>query len=336
MPARTASEPRGARLRNNGSVDVLLVVVGLVGLLLGGDLLVRGAVALATRLNVSPMVVGLTVVGFGTSAPELVTSVQGALAGSPGIAVGNVVGSNVANVLLIVGTVALLRPIAVSPAALRRDGTALAAASLLCAAIVLHGSSGRLAGAVLVAALAAYLVGTIALERRARTPAGALYAEEAATASAPPVPAWRSGLTFAAGLAITVLGARLLVDGAVSLAAGLGVSEAVIGLTVVAIGTSLPEVATSVIAARKGQSDLALGNVIGSNLFNVLGILGVTSLLVPLEVPAAIAERDLWVMLAATALLVAFAVTGWRIERREGAALLAGYVAYLGWLTVNA
>lgn len=315
-------------------MDIAFVLLGLIGLFGGGHLLVQGAIALASRLGISPLVIGLTVIGFGTSAPELVTSVQAAFAGSPGIAVGNVVGSNIANVLLILGLVSIATPIAVTPATLKRDGGALVAASLFCMAIVLHGFSGRATGALLVLALAVYLVGTWWSERRSTGVAGARPIDESIPIPAAPMSAWRAFSVLTIGLAITVASARLLVIGSVALAEVAGVSETVIGLTVVSIGTSLPEIVTSLIAARRGQADMALGNVVGSNLFNILGILGVTSLLSPLAVPASIVQFDIWVMLAATLMMVAFGATGRRIGRREGATLLTGYAAYLGTLLV--
>ena len=306
-------------------MDFLLIAVGLVGLLLGGEMLVRGAVGVAARLGLPPMVIGLTLVGFGTSTPELLTSVQAALAGAPGIALGNVVGSNTANILLILGVAALLLPVAVSPGTFRRDGAALALATALCVAATLAGTIGRLWGAALVAGLALFLFTTL---RSSRADPDAAADELPGLRAALPV----SLVLSAAGLAVTIVGAKLLVDGAVSVARDFGVSEALIGVTIVAIGTSLPELATTLVAARRGQNDVAFGNVIGSNIFNVLGILGITALVSPLAVAPQIAAFDIWVMTAATVGLIAAAVTGWRITRAEGAALLVAYAAYIGWL----
>lgn len=317
-------------------MEFLLLVGGFVGLIVGGELLVRGAVSIAQRFNVSPMIIGLTLVGFGTSTPELVTSVQAALVGSPGIAVGNVVGSNIANILLILGVAAICAPIAVSADAFRRDGSVLVIASALCVAAVLYGHAGRLTGLAFLFILAGYLALTIHLERRRSTAAGDVYAAEAGT-----LPQVRTSLAgaiafFAVGLLVTIVGARYLVAGAVKLAESFGVSEAVIGLTIVAIGTSMPELVTSIIAARKGQSDVAFGNVIGSNIFNILGILGVTAFVHPIAIPDVIADFDIWVMVAATAALLGTAITGWRITRTEGGALVAFYVGYLGYLVASA
>lgn len=302
----------------------LLLALGFVLLVAGGDALVRGAVALASRMGVSPLVVGLTVVGFGTSTPELVTSLQAALAGSPGIAVGNVVGSNVANILLILGASAIIYPVVASGAALRRDGTALLGATALCVGVVLAGSLERAWGAVLILALVAYLVVAYLGERRA--------AGSEAPAGPPRGRPWREVLLVVGGIGVTILGARLLVDAAIVLAEEWGLSEAVVGLTVVAVGTSLPELVTSVVAALRRQGDVALGNVVGSNIYNILGILGVTAVVQPLEVPARIGTFDVWAMVAATLALAACALLAGGVGRLTGAAFLVAYVAYTAML----
>jgi cation:H+ antiporter len=292
---------------------------GLALLLVGGDLLVRGAVAVAGRLGVSPMVIGLTLVGFGTSMPELMASLQAALAGSPGVAVGNVVGSNIANILLILGAAAVIAPLAVAKAGFKRDGIALIGATAVFVAVAATGQIGRGMGAVLVLLLLGY---TIWAYR-----SGQVAADEDVAIPGLGLPA---GLGLAAlGIGGVIWGADLLVDGAITLAATAGVSEAVIGLTLVAIGTSLPELATSVTAALKRQGDLALGNIIGSNIFNILGIAGVTAIVTPLNIPDQIMTRDMWIMAAATVLMVGAAVTGWRISRAEGGVFLALYAAFL-------
>jgi cation:H+ antiporter len=309
------------------SLDYVYVAAGLVALVTGGDMLVRGAAALALRLGMPPLVIGLTVVGFGTSLPELLTSLRAALAGSPGIALGNVVGSNIANILLILGVAALLSPMAISRREFRRDGGILALTTLACAALILSGQIGRPAGLALVAGLVLYLGWLL---RNPGTEADADLAPDTPPAAGPAL------VRLAAGLGLLVAGAWALVAGAVSLAASWGVSESLIGLTIVAVGTSLPELATSAAAARRGQADLAFGNVVGSNIFNILGILGITALVSPLPVPPAIAGTDVWVLLAATVALIAVSVTGWRITRREGLALLGAYAAYIGLLAATA
>ncbi len=311
-------------------MDILILLGGFAALIFGGELLVRGAVALAQRFNVPPLIIGLTLVSFGTSLPELVTSIEAAFAGSPGIAVGNVVGSNIINILLILGLAALISPLAVPRAGFLRDGVTLSLATILCLVVVLVGALERWSGGVLLAVLATYL--GIMLWRELHRPAGA---GEGLTDDLPsPVQGgWvNAALALVAGLVLTILGAKYMVAAAISIAAAAGMSETLIGLTIVALGTSMPELVTSVIAARKGHSAVALGNIIGSNIFNVLGILGVTAVVKPLRVPDEIVSLDIWVMIAATVALLLFARTGWRIERREGAALMAGYAAYIGWL----
>ena len=307
----------------------VLLLLGLVLLAVGGDVLVRGAVATATRLGVSPLLIGLTLVGFGTSTPELVTSLEAALRGAPGIAVGNVVGSNIANILLILGVAAVIAPFAVG-AAFRRDGTAVVLSAVLLVAVCLLGRIGPVIGGAFLALLLAYLVLSVRQDRAAG----------AGAATAPPerkpMPVPLALLLVAGGIAATILGARWLVEGAVRLAAGLGVSETVIGLTIVAVGTSLPELVTSVTAALRRQGDIAFGNVLGSNVFNVLFILGATALVRPIDVPASIARVDVWVVLAASLGLALVARTGWRVTRAEGAGLLAAYLAYLAYLGLGA
>ena len=310
-------------------MDGVMILAGLVGLMVGGDLLVRGAVAVATRAGLSPMVIGLTLVGFGTSTPELVTSLQAAFAGSPGIAIGNVVGSNIANVLLILGIAALMAPIRVERRGLRRDGAFLMLATLLCIGLALTGVLGRVAGLVLVLGLVAFLIATLKM-----TPPEAEPDPQMDVARDD-----RMGialLRFAGGLALTILGARFLVDGAVGIATLAGVPEVVIGLTIVAIGTSLPELVTSVVAARRGHAEVAFGNVLGSNVFNILGILGITALVHPLEVPPQVMAVDIWVMAATSVILIVTAATGQGVSRREGGILLALYAAYAGWLALAA
>ena len=317
-------------------MDILHMAIGLVLLMSGGELLVRGSVSVARRLGVSPLLIGLTLVGFGTSTPELITSLQAALVGSPAIAVGNVVGSNIANILLILGLSAAIAPLACQPAAFYRDGTVLAGSALACAAAALGGTLGRLPGAIFLVLLIAYVVFTYLRERRVPDASAAMHEHEADLAEPAPRSLWLA-LAFAlGGIALTILGARFLVTGAIGFATTAGISEAVIGLTVVAVGTSLPELVTSVMAVLRRQGDIAVGNIVGSNIYNVLGILGVTALVQPLSVPEQILRLDLWVMLAVTALLIAFAVTGWRLSRLEGGLLLAGYLTYLGALAVNA
>ncbi|WP_317054855.1 calcium/sodium antiporter [Roseovarius rhodophyticola] len=317
-------------------MTVLFLLLGFVLLIAGAETLVRGAVGLAERLKIPPIVIGLTLVGFGTSTPELVTSLQAMLAGAPGIAVGNVVGSNVANILLILGIAALLSPMSVAPAAIRRDGTVLVLASLACLAVVLTGAVPRWVGFAFLIALASYILITYISESENGSASAALHQAEAAAAPAAPQSVWLMVLSFAGGLALTILGARWLVASSIDFARIAGVSETVIGLTIVAVGTSLPELVTSAIAALRGQGDVAFGNIVGSNIFNILGILGVTAAVAPIPVPPEIAWFDIWVMLAATGALIAVAMTGWLIRRSEGLVLLMAYGAYLAATLVMA
>ncbi len=307
----------------------LQLALGFVLLVGGGEALVRGAVSVASRLGVSPLLIGLTLVGFGTSTPELVTSLQAAFDGLPGIAVGNVVGSNIANVLLILGVAAVITPVAVARAGFGRDGAALAVATLLCVGVILYGALDRWLGGVLIAALATYLV-LAYLTDRADTP------DAAADTAALPGPLWLALALAVGGIAVTILGARLAVDAAVALALVWGMSETVVGLTIVAVGTSLPELVTSVMAALRREPAIAFGNVVGSNIYNILGILGVTALVRPIAVPAQIAGLDVWVMSGATVALVAAVVVWQRIGRGTGAAFLAAYAGYTAWLVTSA
>jgi cation:H+ antiporter len=325
---------------------LLLILLGLGMLVAGGELFVRGAVRIAERLGVSPLMIGLTLVGFGTSTPELVTSVQASLAGAPGIAVGNIVGSNIANILLILGISALIFPIAVPSAALWRDGVLGAAAAAALVAVALVWTLDRWIGTAFLLGLAGYIAYAWRQERaptgdhtaafgKAQAfeevhPAGALHLPD------PAPPGWRgtplSLVLVLAGLVLVVVGGGLLVDGATGLARSLGVAESVIGLTIVAVGTSMPELVTSVVAALRRHGDVALGNVLGSNIYNVLGIGGATALIAPTAIPDDIARFDIFVMLAVALLLLALGRTGWRIGRREGALLIAAYGGYLAWV----
>jgi cation:H+ antiporter len=287
-------------------MSATLIFAGLVLLLLGAEIMIRGAVALARRLDISPHVIGLTVIAFGTSTPELFVSLKAAMQGSHGIAIGNVVGSNIANILLMIGTVGVITPFVCRGAPLRRDGTVLLLATLLFVVACIHGVIERWHGALMLGLLFAYLFYCYRVERRAG--AESVHAKEAAEFDQLPTSAWRSVAYTIGGLAAVLLGARLLVDGAIEVARVAGISETVIGITIVAVGTSLPELATTVVAAMRRHSDVALGNIIGSNIFNTLGILGVVSLVQPLPIPPEIMSADLWVMLAVTVVFVGLAL----------------------------
>jgi cation:H+ antiporter len=266
----------------------------------------------------SPLLIGLTVVGFGTSTPELLVSLKAALAGMSDIALGNVVGSNIANILLIVGVTALVWPIRIVGATLWRDASVMLLAAVLLWPLVMMGELGRVAGAVLFVGLIAYLV--LSIRFAAPEPQ-----DEITTG----MPVWHALLYVAVGLAALMLGARFLVDGAVLLARQFGVSEAFIGLTIVAVGTSLPELATSIVAAFRRQSEIALGNIVGSNIFNILGILGLTAVVTPVTAASRFASFDVPVMIAVS---LVFALLLWfsrQIGRLPGVALLAGYAGYV-------
>lgn len=308
------------------------ILIGLFLLLLGGELLVRGAVSSARTLGVSPLLIGLTLVGFGTSTPELVTSVTAALAGSPGIAVGNVVGSNIANILLILGVAALIYPLSVDKKGFKRDAIMLMASAIACLGVVLHGHIGQLAGISFIAALIAYIIYVYRTEKQAPDEAALVAEHIAADARPGPKPMLLALAMALIGIAITIMGARFLVDGAVALAKGFGISDTIIGLTIVAVGTSMPELVTSVMAALRKHADVAYGNIIGSNIFNVLFILGSTALIKPTDIPAQIAAVDIWVMLFATALLVFFARSGFTLKRWEGGVFAGAYIAYTAYL----
>lgn len=316
----------------------LPLFAGLFLLIAGGELLVRGAVQAAERLGVSSLVIGLTLVGFGTSMPELVTSVQAGLGGFPGIAYGNIVGSNIANILLIAGVSALIFPIVVARAALKRDAAVMLAVVAAFAVLPFALPMSRVVGIAAVALLIGYIWFVIQQERTSAD-GGAIHDKSAALAEADPgiAPPHRKGglllplVVALVGLVLIVFGGSLLVNGAVAIARSFGVSETVIGLTIVAVGTSMPELVTSVIAALKRQGDVAFGNIVGSNIYNILGIGGATALIAPSNVPQEIVQFDAPLMLGVSLLLVIFAATGLRIGRREGAFLLAGYAAY-GWM----
>jgi len=313
-------------------VTYLQLALGLALLIGSGEFLVRGSVGFARSVGLSPLFIGLTLVGFGTSAPELVASLIAAFRDAPGIAVGNVVGSNIANVVLILGVAALIAPLPVARQDFHRDALALALATVVAVAIVLTGSVARLAGAVLVLMLVSYIFVTYRLERAQPDSEAHRHEDEAALVAPPTNGAVRHLAVAVAALVGVVIGAKLLVDASIVLAAQFGVPEAVIGLTVVAIGTSLPELAVSAIAAFRGQGAVAVGNVVGSNIYNVLGILGATALVHPLQVPAEIADFDIWAMLAAAVLLLFFMVRGQRIGRLVGTGFLASYLAYVLFL----
>ena len=309
--------------------DIGFLVGGFILLFLGGEFLVRGSVAIAERLRISKLVVGLVIVGLGTSAPELLVSIQAVLSGSPDIAVGNVVGSNIANILLVLGVAALIVPIVNSDSGIRRDVTVMAVVSAALVAVLLQGEISRPAGVAMLGALALYLAITYGLERRRKASAFTHKAEDAEKTKDMPLSAPLAGGAAVLGIILLVVGAKLMVDGATGIARDFGVSEAVIGLTVVAIGTSLPELATAIVASLRRHADVVLANIVGSNIFNVLAILGVTAVISPIPIAERFATVDGPIMLgvALTAAILLFTVK--RIGRPLGAVLLAAYIAYI-------
>lgn len=296
----------------------LLFTLGLVALFFGGEFLVKGATGVARHFRLSPIVIGLTVVGFGTSAPELLVSLQAALEGQPAIAIGNVVGSNIANILLILGISVLIAPLVIPVKKLWRDfGFMLAATGILWLMLV-NGSISRLEGLILMAGLIAFLIVAFVTGK-----------EEPDVNADPLPPQWKAWAYTLGGLVVLVIGARLLVDSSIIIARQFGISEAVIGLTIVAVGTSLPELATSVIAAYRKHTEIAVGNIVGSNIFNIFGILGVTALIAPIPADPRFAAIDMpWAAGAAGGLVVLAIILG-GFPRIAGVALLGGYGLYL-------
>ena len=305
---------------------------GVLLLLAGAEALVRGASALALRVGITPLVVGLTVVAIGTSSPELVVSVQAALAGQGGVAIGNVVGSNVANLGLIVGIAALLSPMAVDLKLVRHDVPVMLGSMAALVVFLLDGTLARWEGALLLAGAVAYTVDGVRSSRREVREAREALPPEVQEAMAEAHVGFKRHVLFVVGgIALLVYGSELLLDGAIATATRLGVSEAVVGLTLVALGTSLPELATTVVASLRGQGEIALGNAVGSNIFNVFSVLGPAALVRPIEA-AGIGAPVLAVMVGFGLLTLVFLISGGETRRWEGAVLLAGYVGYIWWI----
>jgi len=327
----------------------LLILGGFILLFAGGEALVRGSVGVARKAGMSELVIGLTLVGFGTSLPELVTSLQALSEGAVGISIGNVIGSNVANIMLVIGAAAFVRAITTDPKALARDGVFMVIVTIIFAIVVWMDAFTRTMGILFTALLVIYLVVSVILDRRANSAAGNMHQHEAEEFDHDD-PIWFSILLTLSGIAGVIFGARFLVEGGSDAARLFGVSETVIGISIVAIGTSLPELVTSIMAARKGKADVALGNVLGSNVFNILGILGISAIVypfslietaavgVPLEVAAMqfgqaasmVTWTDMGAIFLSVILLYIFAFTGRKIARWEGSILLAAYFLYMG------
>lgn len=305
--------------------DILLIIAGVAMVLYGADRLTEGASALARRMNVPEIIIGLTIVAAGTSAPELFVSMVSALKGTPDMAIGNVVGSNTMNAMLIVGCAAMVAPMTISKSTVRKDIPFSVFASVLLVLLSLNSFLGRLDGIFLLAGFALFMYYTLSQAK---------VGETASVSEVKSVKPWLSAFFVLLGLALLVIGSNIFVDSASRVAYSLGISEGVVGLTIVAGGTSLPELATSVVAARKGQSAIAIGNVIGSNVFNILLILGLTATISPMQIQG-VTLVDMGMMLGSVSLVWLFSYTRYTVERWEGALLVIGYLVYLAWLLSN-
>ena len=314
--------------------DILMVVAGLILLVAGGEALVRGASTLATKAGLSPLVIGMVVVSAATSAPELAVTVGSVLDGEPDLAVGNVVGSNIVNILVILGISAIISPLVIKRQLIRFDIPVMVGLSLLLVLVSLDGRISVFDGMLLLAVLIFQIIMSIVIGRR--TAGEPEEKPNELPLNSKPVSLWLAALLLAVGVGLLVLGAQLLVSGAVNIATGLGVSSLVIGLTVVALGTSLPELATSIIAIRRGERDMAVGNIVGSNLFNIGLVLGLPAIIFKdgIPVPSAAIALDLPLMLAAAVALLPIAFTGFIIARWEGVMFVALYAAYTLYLVL--
>ncbi|TWU01879.1 calcium/sodium antiporter [Neorhodopirellula pilleata] len=311
--------------------DILLIAGGMVVLIGGGELLVRSASRLAAALSISPLVIGLTVVAFGTSAPELAVSVQSALAGQPDLAIGNVVGSNIFNILMILGLSAMIVPLAVASSLIRRDLPLMVLASIVFGAMAYDGRISLIDGVLLFTGIVSYTWWCI---RQSRRETAAIQDEFAQEYSTPAKSLVVDGILLLIGLVLLAVGSRLLINGSSSIARSFGVSELVIGLTIIAAGTSLPEVITSVMAAIRGERDIAVGNVVGSNLFNIMCVIGLSAIVSPngVGVTDSAIRFDIPVMILVALVCLPIFLTGRQVSRGEGVLLFAGYIAYTAYL----
>jgi cation:H+ antiporter len=311
-------------------ITTLQFIGGFVLLLFGAEYLVRGAVSLARKLNVSKMIIGMTIVAWGTTSPELVVSLQAAADNVPGISIGNVVGSNICNILLILGLSAVIFPIAIQPSAVRRDAAMMLGSALLFTVLAFSGTIERWQGGLMVAVLAIFTIVAFRSERRkgAVNDPGDLAEELEEEFEEGPKTTWLAVLSVLGGVAGVVVGAKLLVAAAIDTAQYLGVREEVIGLTIVAVGTSLPELATAVVAAYKRHSEIAVGNIMGAGIYNLLMIIGLVGLVAPIPIPAQILHFDVWLMIAVTVVLLAFLLLRGGLSRTVGAMFLIGFATY--------
>lgn len=314
--------------------DILMMAAGLVILFIAGEGLLRGSVSIATQAGLSKLLVSAVIIGFGTSMPEMTVSVGAALKNAPEIALGNVVGSNIANILLIVGLAAVLYPLAIPAAAVRRDVLAMMGAAITLCLLAVFNLMNAATGALMLGALVCYLTYCYRADKKAsRNAASRETAEEPGDKPLKPAIAI---LMCVVGLAGLVGGAQLLVTGAVSIARDFGISEAVIGLTIVAVGTSLPELATAAVASMRRHNEVVIGNILGSNVFNIFCILGVTTMVKPIAAEGRIVTTDIWIMLAVSAFLSIFLWRGTRMGKPAGIVMLAAYAAYTAWLYMTA
>lgn len=319
--------------------NILQFIGGLVILILGADLLVRGASRLAAAAGISPLVIGLTIVAIGTASPEIAVSLQAASIGQGSLTLGNVIGSNIFNILFVLGVTALVAPIVIAEQLIRLDAPIMVGISLLTFLLALNGRLGLFDGILLIGGLVAYTVFALRQSRKENDGIHKEYAREFADREKHTL--WNMGkniLLMVAGLGSLVLGARWLVDSATDIAKSFGISELVIGLTIVAVGTSLPEVATSIIAALKGESDIAVGNAVGSNIFNLLGVLGLSGLMAPggIEVSSRVLTLDFLVMLFVALICLPIFYVDNKVSRGEGVLLLSYYILYTAYLILDA
>lgn len=307
---------------------IFFLVLGLLALFIGAEGLVRGSSALALKIGIAPLIVGLTVVAFGTSAPELVVSLKAALIGNSSISLGNVVGSNIANIALILGIAAIIRPLDVHANVVRKEIPIMIGVSILLIILLLDGELSLIDGLIFVIALIAYNIVNVLVAKKDKNEFVEKEFKEGLKTNL--------GIPFSVvfiigGLALMIFGANLFVTSSISIAKAIGVSDAIIGLTIVAVGTSLPELITAIVASYKNESDIAIGNVVGSNIFNILGILGITALVISLT-SEGISKIDFGVMLLTAMILLPLSRTGFRISRLEGGVLLTGYIVYIYYL----
>ncbi|UCH66874.1 MAG: calcium/sodium antiporter [Ignavibacterium sp.] len=316
---------------------ILFILGGIVGLYVGAEGLVRGSSSLAISFGISPLVVGLTVVAFATSSPELVVSIKAAIDGNPGIVVGNVVGSNICNIALILGVAAMISPMHVKAQVIKREIPLMIIISVAFLLVLIDGSISRWEGAMFVIGIIAYIVMSYLYVKKDKADEEIVKEFEEGIRTKP-YKIWQSILLIVIGLGLLAIGSNIFVDGAIEAAVKLGVSQAVIGLTIVAIGTSLPELVTSIVASFKNENDIAIGNAVGSNVFNILSILGISSLIRPIS-NSGITIVDLTIMMFFTVIILPLCKSGFKLRRWEGAILFGGYILYMIYLvqlqTVN-